>query len=388
MKNILGAILCAAMLLALVGCGAQTPPTTEPPETTVATQAPETEATEPEKVKELVINDAVKAELDAILANHQYHGVVYLTNKGQEVYTYANGNDDMGQPLTVDSNMHLCSISKQFCATAVLILAEQGKLRLEDTLEQYFPEYTIGKDITIKQLLTMRSGIVRDIDPLFWETEKYADWTPEQINAMMKEYIFSQDLLFEPDTQFSYCNNGYNLLSWIVEQVSGQSYEDFVRQNIFDPLGMDRTGFRVEMADHPEWGVTAEKIHASSVMGDHAQGCGDIISNARDLDLWMTALPGGKVISRECYEEMATFHTAPTLTGQGFGYGYGLMGSLRDGRGHGGNDLGYSTALYFNEDYDFHLFAACNDTGLFDQRLTETVVRELQQALFKAADAA
>lgn len=389
MKKLTAMILSLSLLLALAGCGSQTPSVIEPPETTVATEAPKTTAaTEPEQVKELVIDDEVKAELDAILSKHKYHGVVYLTHKGQEVYTYANGNDDMGQPLTVDSHMLLSCTSKQFCATAVLILADQGKLRLEDRLTQYFPEYTIGKDITIRQLLSMRSGVVPNIDPMWEEPEKYADDTPEQIDELMKEWVFSQNLLFEPGTSFAYGNTGYNLLSWIVEQVSGQSYEDFVRKNIFEPLGMDRTGFLLEMADHPEWGLIDETILGSPVLGELSQGTADIISNAKDLDIWMTALPGGLLIRRESYEEMAAFHTAPTLTGMGFGYGYGLMGTLRDGRGHSGRYLDHSSALYSNEDYDFRLFAASNDTDLFDQGLTDTVVDEIQRALFKAADAA
>ena len=137
----------------------------------------------------------------------------------------------MGTLLTIDSPMYLCSVSKQFCAAAILMLRDQGKLSLDDTLEKYFPEYTTGKDITLKNLLSMRSGIIREYTAVLENPEEYTDKTAEEINGEMMQYIFSKPLMYSPGTQLEYSNINYILLSYVVEQVSDQPYEELIWQN-------------------------------------------------------------------------------------------------------------------------------------------------------------
>ena len=372
MKKIL--ILLAFVLL-LTGCAADTP---EPENTTVTTTVPA--PAEPEPV--VVVTDEVKAQFDEILKRNQFEGIAYLTHNGEVVYQSVSGTSDMGNPLTIDSPMYVCSISKQFCAAAILMLRDQGKLSLDDTLEKYFPDYTIGKDITLHNLLSMRSGLIRDYTPVIDNPEQYADWTAEEINAHMIRWIFEQPLQFEPDKKFEYSNVNYILLSYIVEQISGESYEDFIRQNIFAPLGMEHSGFLSQVENHPEWELTYDALLEGSAQGDQCQGCGDIVTTAGDIDIWMTALRSGHVVSEESYQEMTTDYNL------GRGYGYGLTVGVRGGWMHGGTNGAYTSMAYFNKEYGYNFYIVTPSTPQFLPNQTQDITVDLLSKLYAAVDAA
>jgi CubicO group peptidase (beta-lactamase class C family) len=137
--------------------------------------------------------------------------------------------------------MPVGSVSKQFCAAAILMLRDKGELSLDDTLSKYFPEYEIGKDITLKQLLSMQSGIYDMVNEGVVD-DMSADNSEEANTEVIKNWIFSKELKFEPGSTMSYSNSNYFLLGNIVEQVSGEKYMDFLRENIFKPIGMNNTG--------------------------------------------------------------------------------------------------------------------------------------------------
>lgn len=359
MKKMIAILLCLILLVSAAACSADGPQVSEP--------------TGP------VITEEVKAKLDAVLQDKNYEGIVYLTFNGEVVYQSVSGTNDMGNPLTIDSPMYICSMSKQFCASAILMLRDQGKLSLDDTLEKYFPEYTIGKDITLKNLLTMRSGICRDVDPMLEEPEKYENNTAEENEALFKEYVFGRTLLFTPGTDFAYSNNNYRLLSFIVEMVSDQNYEDFIRQNIFEPLGMTHSGFSIEVPDHPEWGLTYDNIQATGGVPVLAQGAGGIVTTAADMDIWMTALQSGEVICMESFREMTTNYSPGTANR----YGYGLMGTSRDGWGHTGGNLHYTSRTYFSEEYGFNLYMVTNKSPLNNPAITDQAGTEILSVLYQ-----
>ena len=233
----------------------------------------------------------------------------------------ATGNTESNKPRTLDTVMPIGSVSKQFCAVAILQLRDQGKLSLDDTLSKYFPEYEIGKDITLKNLLTMRSGILDYLSVI--NSEEFSPNNSEEENIKrIKQSLFTQDLYTEPDTEYDYSNSNFFLLANVVELVSGQKYIDYVRKNIFEPLGMKNSG---------SVGETYSSLTGSEVIG-LAKGAGDIISNVYDIDKWMTGLKSGKVISRESYEEMTTNYSPESSEK----YGYGIMTGLHGGVGHSG----------------------------------------------------
>lgn len=379
MRELLALLLCV-MLLAAAGCGSSVPEatmipaTSQPEETTVP-------VTEPE-----VVTDEIRAKWDTVAEEYKFQGILYLTHNGQEVYRFVAGMDELGQPLTMESALYMSSVSKQFCAAAILMLRDQGKLDLEDTLERYFPEYTVGKGITLQNLLSMRSGIVRDFAPVLDDPAMYEKMTAEEVSHAMMEWLYDQKLEFEPGVGFSYSNVNYTLLSYVVEQVSGVSYEDFIRKNVFEPLGMIHSDFLNEVKANPHWGLSYDRLLPGSWLGDLLQGCGDIVSTAGDMDIWMSALRSGKVLCRESYREMTTDHSGGVVTG--ISYGYGLTGGPRDGWGHGGNNEDYTSWVYFSEEYGYNFFLATGNTPDFLRSQHEQVTRAFLRILLAAEDAA
>lgn len=298
------------------------------------------------------------ATIDNKLADIKYDGVIYLVHNGNVVYQRATGTDANGDPLTIDTSMYIGSVSKQFCAAAVMILRDQGKLSVDDTIDKYFPEYSKGKDITIKHLLTMRSGIRDTVGEGFAGTLPYTN-TEEKNTALIKEWIFGESLLFEPDTAFRYSNSNYILLADIVEQVSGQYYNDFLREHIFDPLDMKHTGLITEIPDSPAWAenlIADDDVEEVKIKGV-AKGAGDIVSNAPDMVKWMEGLSGGKIVSAETLREMTEDYSPD----YGENYGYGLMQMFAGGAGHPGAISDYSSEEYFNAEMGYYFF--CDSNG-------------------------
>lgn len=336
MKKLFALILCCVFMLTFTACSdAQSTVTTT---ASVETQ-PQTTAVD------------LNAEIAKKVKSIEFEGIVYLTYNGEVVYSQADGKDEKGGDLTVDTPMYIGSVSKQFCAAAIMMFSEQDKLSVEDTLDKYFPEYEIGKDITIKNLLSMRSGIPEITTGA--EDYFYTDKTESENLRVMKDWIFSQPLDFEPDTKLEYSNTNYFLLGLIVEQVSGQHYQSFIRENIFEPLGMTGSGFVSEVETNPDFSKSLS--YDTFTLGENAEGLlkgmGDIVSTAYDMDKWMTALKSGKVVSEESFAEMTTNHSPD----YGQRYGYGLRGSYR-GWGHGGLIGDYWALDYINTEHGYNLF--------------------------------
>lgn len=372
MKRFIAVLLCAVLLMGAVGCSRGKPQ---------------------EVTKPAIITEEVRAQLDQILLKNKFTGIVRLTHNGEVIYESVSGTNGLGEPLTVEAPMLIGSISKQFCAAAVVMLRDQGKLDLQDSLSKYFPEYTIGKDITLKQLLTMRSGIFRDNTLILEQPELFLDHSYEDNLEVLTKWIFAQPLNREPDTCYEYSNINYLLLSLVVEKVSGQRYQDFIQENIFDPLGMTHSTFTHLALDRPELqkGIVEENLRAVS-LSLVVQGCGDIVTTAADMGIWMDALPNGKVVCEESYQEMIANYS-PELSGSmypPYGYGYGLETGLRKGVTHGGNIAHYTSKMYFHEEYDFCLYMISNDDPPSNYRNTKTeeAFGDLLAAFFAAYDKA
>lgn len=342
MKQAVAFLLILAVLFSFVSCVNEPDKTARTGETTAA-----------------VKTDAdLSAYINSKLADVKYDGIIYVAHNGNIVYQRATGTDENGDPLTIDTSMYIGSVSKQFCAAAVMILRDRGKLSVDDTIDKYFPEYDRGKDITIKHLLTMRSGICDTVGEGFAGTLPYENTEEENI-SLIKEWIFSQSLLFEPGSAFRYSNSNFFLLADIVEQVSGQYYNDFLREHILDPLDMKHTGLLTEIPDSPAWAenlIGDDEVEEVKIKGV-AKGAGDIVSNAPDMVKWMEGLSGGKIVDADTLREM-TVDYSPDF---GERYGYGLMPMFAGGAGHEGAISSYSSMDYFNSEKGYCFF--CNSNG-------------------------
>ncbi|MBQ8859757.1 MAG: serine hydrolase [Ruminococcus sp.] len=311
---------------------------------------------------------AYQAFLDNIVNVKDFTGVAYVTKNGKVLCQSANGmqNTKKNQPMTMDTLFPLGSVSKQFCATAVLLLQEDGKLSVNDTLDKYFPEYEIGKDVTIQNLLTMRSGI-RDHVNIDYDykgheipTDQYTllnTSTAKENHKAITDWLFTQELKFTPGTSYSYSNANFLLLSIIVEKVSGMTYPDFVKENIFAPLNMTHSGFYEELVHSPDLAEHSFPIGIRPSDPDYhglSQGAGDLVSNAEDMDKWLTSLYECTLLSQESYKEMTTDY--------GENYGYGIGVDTKNGLiGHQGNIATYESYACTYPNEKINIFVITND---------------------------
>lgn len=294
-----------------------------------------TEETKPAATQAIsTVDDALEQELKNTMKQRKFSGVFYVSKGGKLLCEGTNGkfSIDGDQPLSLDNRFLIASISKQFCATCVLLLRNEGKLSLDDTLDKYYPEYARAGDITLRQMLTMRSGIYDYVSNDGSGFDAYIPYdfsenaSEDGNHQAVRDWIFSQELLFEPGTNFYYSDSNYFLLAEIVQRISGKSYGDVLRERIFKPLGMNDTGVAEELA-HDEKTVPpffSDKSAPREIYTIGATfGNGGIITTAADMDKWLTALREHMILDEESYEEMTTDYSP-----EGGHYGYGI--SLND----------------------------------------------------------
>ncbi len=352
MKKAVAVLLSAIILCSAAACSAG-----NGKENSAEGSSPASESREESKTSLVLIDESseeeskpvdIQKEFEEILEKHKFAGVAYAEKNGKAVALAAKGKSESGADFTVDTVMPVGSISKQFCTAAILLLQEKGKLSIDDRLEKYYPEYTAAKDVRLKDMLDMRSGIP-DIN---LELGSIDSTEEENIAALSKE-IFSKPLDFETDTAFGYSNFNYILLAEIVEKTSGKKYIDYLRSNFFEPLGMKNTGSIDEMKAGQSWanGVSYTNIELRPGL---TKGCGELLSTGADISLWLYGLSSGKVISSESYEAMTTDYS------EGEGYGYGIRPQFFGGVGHTGGIGDYYSADYLKADEGLTIFFSSN----------------------------
>lgn len=252
----------------------------------------------------------------------QFNGSVLVADNGKVLYQKGLGlaNMEWNIPNTPDTKFRLGSITKQFTATLVLQLVEQGKIKLDGKLSDYLPDYRkdTGEKVTIHNLLSHTSGIPSYTSlPGFFQN---VSRNPFTVDDFIKKYA-SGDLEFEPGTKFVYDNSGYFLLGAIIEKVTGKPYEQVLKENIFDPVGMKNSGY-------DRWGTILNKRATgySRTPGGYQNAAyldmsipyaaGSLYSTVEDLYLWDQALYGEKILSAKSKELMFK----PNLSNYGYGF--------------------------------------------------------------------
>lgn len=303
---------------------------------------------------------SAQSYLDSLTSKRNINGVVYVTKDGEVLCEYANGmaNTSEGKKITTDTMFPIGSVSKQFCAASILLLKEQGKINVDEKISKFFPEYEIGADITVKDLLTNRSGIRNYQEGIFDGEYALSTEASEAENQQkILDWIYSKELEFIPNTKYEYSNTNFFLLSLIAEQVSNQSYTDFVKENIFTPLEMTNSGFYEELYNHPDLAEhRADPTEAiDAYFKGYTQGAGDLVSNAKDIDKWLTSLRKHTILSEESIKEMTANYSQNT------GYGYGI-GILSDGTlSHNGNIGTYVCVASTNIERELNVFVISNN---------------------------
>src|SRR5688572_29977769 len=182
--------------------------------------------------------------LSAANKYHLFNGSVLVSENGKVIHKkgYGQANMEWNIPNAPDTKFRLGSITKQFTSALILQLVDEGKVKLDGKLSDYLPAYRkdIGDKVTVHQLLTHTSGIpsYTGLPGFFANVSR----NPYKVEDFVKQYA-SNDLEFEPGSKFSYNNSGYFLLGAIIEKVTGKSYEQALKENVFEPLGMKNTGY-------------------------------------------------------------------------------------------------------------------------------------------------
>lgn len=262
-------------------------------------------------------------ELLSIYHTYQeFNGSALVAENGKVVYKKGFGlaNMEWNIPNEADTKFRLGSITKQFTATLILQLAEQGKLKLDGKISDYLDGYRkdTGSKVTIHNLLTHTSGIPNyTAQPGFFEG---VSRNPYAVDAFVAKYA-SGDLEFEPGTKFNYSNSGYFLLGAIIEKVSGKPYEMVLKENIFDPLGMKNTGYDhydAIISKRANGYVKTPRGYQNAPYLDMSipYAAGSLYSTVEDMFLWDQGLYGEKVLSAKSKELMFT----PNLSNYGYGF--------------------------------------------------------------------
>lgn len=278
--------------------------------------------------------------------NDRFMGSVAVMHGDQIVFEEAYGiiSDD-GFPATPETIYRTGSITKSYTATMILQLVDRGELSLNATLNSYFPDMPNADQITIEQMLRHQSGLVN-----FTSLPNYFDYsTTNKSREDMLELFASVGTSFEPGINTEYSNTAYVLLGYIIEEVTGMSYADALREMIIEPLGLTSTYFGS--------GIDSEKNEADSFVYRQGSwlpaqmtnmsiphGAGAIVSTAEEVARFYHGLLGGELLSDESLKQMRTFEGP---------FGLGLIRFPFNEKtliGHNGSIDGYqSVAVNFRE---------------------------------------
>jgi len=306
-----------------------------------ASQSSASASTSDEMVLDPGMLERVDVWLNHMAADETFSGSILIAQDGEVLLSrgYGSANRELGISNTPQTRFRLGSVTKQFTAMAILILQSQGRLNVQDPICRYIEDCPgTWRDITIHHLLTHTSGITSMV--------MYSGSfpiTPAKLIALFKDL----SLDFQPGEKFSYSNCGYWVLGYIIEQVSGQSYKDFIQQAIFEPLEMHDSGYDQDTPGLAVGYKDQYSIATASLVSDSsfAYSAGALYSTVEDLYRWDQALYTGQLIPRELLDQMFTPHISqyPDVVGSvAYGYGWMVIDDL-DRRlvGHGGAIEGF-----------------------------------------------
>ena len=316
-----------------------------------------------EKEKSIIIErypksktEKVSHKLDSLLQRinkrQDFHGSLLVAKNGKIVYNNQIGYADFKnkEPLNEASVFQLASVSKQFTAAAIMLLYERNQIKLTDTVNKYFPNFPY-EHVTITNLLNHTGGLPK----YFWVAEH--KWKQEKAptNSEMMTLLASSDVLrfFKPGRNFDYSNTGYIVLASIVEKISGTSFNDFVKKNIFDPLNMkdsfvysfENDNIRANQLDGYRLYRGWRHLKINNTVNDAIVGDKNVYTTSEDLFKWTLGLNNGKLLSKESLDLM--YAKGETIYGRKIPYGFGFRIDTKDQNTiyHHGKWNGFSTGL-------------------------------------------
>ncbi len=321
-----------------------------------------------------------------------------IIQNGEMLYTaeYGEANIEYGIPIENDTVFHVASVSKQFTAMAIALLADQGYLSLDDDIRDYIPEVPdFGEIITIRHLANHTSGL-RDQ----WGTLGLAGWRIDDVittEHVLKLVERQEALNFPVNDQYMYSNTGYTLLAEIVARVSGQSFGEWMETNVFTPLQMTHTQI---YDDHERIVLNradsySDRLHNSyqdvedvlknSALNFATFGATSLFTTASDLALWLNNYSVMALGSAEVYQNMRT--QGVLNDGEIIDYALGLFVAKYRGLSslsHRGGDAGYRSYVVYFPDHQFGVSVLTNlasfDPGGLGLEIAEIYLAEFMEA--------
>ncbi len=288
----------------------------------------------------------LKEIVASYVANEQFMGAVLVAKDGHLLFNegYGFANLEWEIPNSSTTKFRLGSLTKQFTAVAILLLEESGQLSITDSIKKYLPDAPIAwNDITLFHLLTHTSGI-----PNYTRLPEFASVTtlaktPEQQIDLFRH----KPLVFQPGSNYEYCNSGYVLLGYLIEKITGLSFKDFIVTNLFKPVGMDDSGYdsHSDIILHRASGyeIKPDGLYNTDFLDmSLPYAAGSLYSTTQDLLIWQEQLFAGKIISSESLNKMIRpFKNS---------YGFGVSVQSFDGHksiSHGGGINGFNTFMMY-----------------------------------------
>jgi CubicO group peptidase (beta-lactamase class C family) len=344
------------------------------------------------------IDKSVLKNIDAMLVDsfpQDQPGVTVLVAKdGEILYDRAFGLADaeLKVPMNSGNIFRIGSITKQFTAVAILQLVSKGEIAIEDDITKYLKDYpTHGHSITIEHLLTHTSGIKSYTSMSdFMSNQIKTDMTPEEL----VDVFDNEPMDFAPGDQFRYNNSGYVLLGYIIEKVSGMSYEKYIEENIFKPLGLDNSyyGSASRIIENRARGY--EKNGDTLLNADYLSmtlpyAAGSLLSTTHDLSRWTEAVMNGEVVDKALLEKAHTSFILDNGSETNYGYGWSLRSILGSPTiEHDGGINGFLTSgIYLPEEKVYVAVLSnctCHDPGRYSEKIAALVLgkdfeREIMQ---------
>jgi CubicO group peptidase (beta-lactamase class C family) len=293
--------------------------------------------------------DAVDDLMREAMRQHPIPGAALaIIRDGQTVKTAAYGMANLARraPVTPETAFEIGSVTKQFTAAAILLLAQEGKVSVDDPIPRHLkgaPES--WSRITIRHLLTHTSGLKNYTGLDGFELARHLN----QEQFIAKIAVWPPD--FQPGEKWAYCNTGYNLLGYIIENASGKNYRDFLQQNIFTPLGMTATALRDPGSILPSRALGYETNRAGQFTNRNADltdvfSAGALVSTAGDLARWNAAMNTDVLLTAASRAQMWTPVRLDDGTAHPYGFGW-FLGPWQGHAniGHSGSTAGFSASF-------------------------------------------
>ena len=279
----------------------------------------------------------------------RFFGSVLIAHRGEIIFRkgYGKANIELDVPNTPDKKYRIGSVTKPFTALAILQLKEQGQLELTDPAVKYMSDFSTHEEITIYNLLTHSSGLQ---DYTSFDNFQRKMKLPTTTDKIVKS-IWEKPHKFSPGEQYNYCNSNYIVLGYIIENISGENYEAFLEKNIFDPLGMENSGYdsNKEIIINRAAGyrnVDGTILNAEYIDMRFPDAAGALYSTVEDLHILCQGLINHEIVREETLKNAFTAHKE--------NYGYGWMIESLYGRKriyHGGTINGFMAMInIFTED--------------------------------------